>query len=101
MEAAAISISSIARIAYGRPGLFDAPERRVPRKSTSKGDRDLLSQVIRIVNHMGDNTKQHGEDGARKTELTNNLRWKANCGISIGIAVDVADWVIAECKKEK
>jgi hypothetical protein len=58
MEAAAISISSIARIAYGRPGLFDAPERRVPRKSTSKGDRNLLSQVIRIVNHMGDNTKQ-------------------------------------------
>jgi len=102
MEAAAISISSIARIAYGRPGLFDAPERRVPRKSTNRGDRDLLSQVIRIVNHMGDNTKHHGEDGARKTTLTDNLRkWKANCGISIGIAVDVADWVVAECKKKK
>ena len=102
MEAAAISISSIARIAYGRPGLSNAPERRVPRISTSKGDRNLLSQVIRIVNHMGDNTKQHGEDGARKTELINNLHdWKANCGISIGIAVDVANWVIAECKRGK
>jgi len=102
MEAAAISISSIARIAYGRPGLSDGPELRVPRKSTNKSYRNHLSQVIGIVNHMGDNTKPHGEDGARKTTLTNNLlKWKASCGISIGIAVDVADWVIAECKKGK
>lgn len=100
MEAAAISISSIARIAYGRPGLSEVPERRVPRKIANKSDRNLLSQAIRIVNHMGDNTKQHGEDGARKTKLINNLReWKASCGTSIGIAIDVADWVIAECKK--
>lgn len=102
MEACAISLSSIARTAYGRPGLYEKPERRFLRKSTDRSNHDLLAQVIRIVNQMGDNTKRHGEDGARKTELIRRLRaWKASCGVSVGIAVNVSDWVLAECGKRK
>ncbi len=102
MEAAAISLSSIARMAYGRPTQSEAPEQKAPRRSTSVSNYDLLAQIIRIVNHMGDNSKRHGEDGARKMELTKRLRaWKASCGVSVGIAIDVADWIISECEKRK
>ncbi|WP_374483678.1 hypothetical protein [Zoogloea sp.] len=102
MEAAAISLSSIARIAYGRPALSEAAEQKAPRRPANVSNHDLLSEIIRIVNHMGDNSKRHGEDGARKTELAKKLlAWKAGCGVSVGIAIDISDWIIAECGKKK
>ncbi|WP_298622492.1 hypothetical protein [uncultured Zoogloea sp.] len=101
-EAAAISLSSISRIAYGRPGHSEPPKQRVLRKFANVNKNELLSQVIRIVNQMGDNTKQHGEDGARKVELVKRLRaWKETCGVSFGTATDVSDWIIEECRKRK
>lgn len=102
MEAAAISLSSLSRIAYGRPRLSEAPERKAPRRSTYVSNHDLLSQIVRIVNYMGDNSRRHGEDGTRRTELTKRLcAWKANCGDFAGIAIDVSDWIVAECGKMK
>lgn len=102
IEAAALSLSSIARIAYGRPTLSEAAEQKAPRRPANVNNHDLLSQIISIVNHMGDNSKRHGEDGARKTELAKRLRaWKASCGVAVGIAIDVSDWIIAECGKRK
>ena len=74
LDAATLSIGSIARLLHGRPLIWTRrlpkPRRRQPSMDRSKS---TISHLCRIVNHWGDSTKPFGEEHERHKRLGEEL----------------------------
>lgn len=95
MDAAKLSMTSLARIAFGKPALNQGPlPIRVKRTLESDRSPNTLGYVCAIANHMGSIKKKHGEEDRRAALLLEKLQlWRSQAWAPSGEALGVVDWL--------
>lgn len=92
-QAATISTTSIARIAYGRPAI---PKEPVRRSKSSPGQFDMHFKALsQMLHHHADTDRQVGENQNRRNQIAAELNSKYSEGVPPLIADD-AEWLTDE-----